>query len=173
MALLPSAVVPSHPFTAILSSGLLLICISLAPYASGGDERHAWIIPFAFTLSSVLMIIGGFFVAPSFVVYLQSIGQYSIVLAEYAAVRGGVLVDELQLRKGTVGLVVLVMILSIVSLLNYGLFYDLTIVPSIAALYLSLALAAPPSLPRTSGVHWHTYWLFSPWCSSPMACSTY
>ncbi|GGP20014.1 hypothetical protein GCM10007981_06290 [Thermocladium modestius] len=139
----PSAVVPSHPFTAILSSGLLLICISLAPYASG-DERHAWIIPFAFTLSSVLMIIGGFFVAPSFVVYLQSIGQYSIVLAEYAAVRG-VLVDELQLRKGTVGLVVLVMILSIVSLLNYGLFYDLTIVPSIAALYLSLALAAPLS----------------------------
>lgn len=139
----PSTFVPSHPFTAILSSGLLLICISLAPYASG-DERYAWVIPFAFALSSVFTVIGGFFVAPSFVVYLQSIGQYSIILAEYAAVRG-VLVDELRLREGTVGLVVLVMILSVVSLFNYGLFYDLTIVPSIAALYLSLALAAPLS----------------------------
>ena len=139
----PSTFVPSPPFTAIFTSGLLLICISLAPYVNG-DERHAWIIPFAFALSSAFMIIGGLFVAPPFLDYLQSIGQYSIILAEYAAVRG-VLADELRVRGGTAGLVVLVMILSVISLFNYGLFYDLTIVPSIAALYLSLALAAPLS----------------------------
>ena len=134
---------PHDVFLNILSTSLLLVCITLVPYIEG-NSRDAWVVPLAFILSSALMVLGGFFMAPRIIYYLQSIGQYSIILVEYAALNG-LLRRGLRIRGSSVALVSSVMVLSAASLINYGLFYELTIIPSISALYFSLAIAVPLS----------------------------
>ncbi|MFP3044769.1 MAG: hypothetical protein RXR03_04100 [Thermocladium sp.] len=136
----PSLYTPHDAFLNILSTSLLLVCITLVPYIDG-DTRAAWVAPLAFILSSSLMVLGGLFMAPRIIYYLQSIGQYSIILVEYAALNG-LLRRGLRIRGSSAALVSLVMALSAISLINYGLFYELTIIPSISALYFSLIIAA-------------------------------
>ncbi|WP_291998911.1 hypothetical protein [Caldivirga sp.] len=130
---------PHYLFTNILSSSLLIVCITLIPYANGYTSLSKYVL-YAFVSSSVLMIIGGFFKASFILSQLTSLGYVGLIIAEYTALYN-LLHHGLGIRRIRLMIPALVILLDAVSLINYNEFYNITIVPSVAALYLTLLIS--------------------------------
>ncbi len=125
-------------FINILSSSLLIVCITLVPYADG-DTRLSRYVIYVFVLSSALMIVGSFFKASLVITQLTSLGYIGLILAEYTALYN-LLYYGLGFKRSKLIIPALVVSLDAVSLMNYDEFYNITIVPSVAALYLTLLI---------------------------------
>ena len=145
---------PHYLFTNILSSSLLIVCITLIPYVDGYVHLSKYVL-YTFALSSALMIIGSFFKASLLVNQLTSLGYVGLIMTEYTALYN-LLYHSLRVKRSKLILPVLVTLLDAVSLINYNKFYNITIVPSVAALYLTLLISLSVSwiyLNRSSFFH--------------------
>ncbi|MGC9226201.1 hypothetical protein [Caldivirga sp.] len=126
-------------FINILSSSLLIVCITLVPYADGDTQLSRYVI-YVFVLSSALMIVGSFFKASLVITQLTSLGYIGLILAEYTALYN-LLYYGLGFKRSKLIIPALVILLDAASLINYNEFYNITIVPSVAALYLTLLIS--------------------------------
>lgn len=126
-------------FTNVLQSSLLLVCITLVPYWNGrpGDSK---LLLIAFAASAFALIIGGTFLAPSYVIRLASLGYFSLIIAEYNAING---LARTLLPKVRVSIILFIAALAVMLLgtINVWSFYYYTSGLSIAALYISLLVA--------------------------------
>jgi hypothetical protein len=135
---LPSAV-NQGLFVNILSSSLLIVCITLIPYANG-DPRSSRYVMYVFLISAMLLIMGSFFKVSTIVNQLTSLSYIGLILAEYVALYN-LLFIGFRIKPSRIVVPVLVVLLDAVSLINYNEFYDLTIYPSVSALYLTLLVS--------------------------------
>ncbi len=123
-------------FINILSSSILLTCITLITYIEG-DKRYANVVIYGFSISSIFLIIGDFFISPRIIIELSSIGDFSLILAEYIALRN--LFDFIGISRSISYIFpASIILLCALSLLNYNTFYVATIAPSDTALFISL-----------------------------------
>jgi len=124
-------------FINILSSSILLACITLIAYIDG-DKKYANGVIYGFSISAALLIIGDFFIPPRIILELSSIGDFSLILAEYTALRN--LFDFIGITRSISSYILpsSIVLLSVLSLLNYNIFYLSTIAPSDTALFISL-----------------------------------
>ena len=122
-------------FTELLNSSLLLVCLTLIPYWRGRSDV-AWVVPVSLLFSGSLAVVGSFFVT-STAETLQALSMVGLVLAEGIALRN--VLGTWRLRAPLLPLAFLGSIL--LSFINPSEYYDLTIPPSVALLYISLALA--------------------------------
>ncbi len=135
---------PQTVFLNVLSSSLLIVCITLTPYIRG-DSRYARYVVYAFALSSALMVMGSFFKPSQLVVELTSISDAGLILAEYTALYN-LLYHGLGINRVRAIVPALVIALAIISLINYSGFYLITIYPSVADLYLTLFIVMVASI---------------------------
>jgi len=126
-------------FVNILSSSLLIVCITLIPYANG-DPRSSRYVMYVFLVSAILLVMGSFFKASTIVNQLTSLSYIGLILAEYVALYN-LLFLGFRIKPSRFVVPVLVVLLDAVSLINYNEFYDLTIYPSVSALYLTLLVS--------------------------------
>jgi hypothetical protein len=128
----------SFLFINILSSSILLACITLNAYIEG-DKKYANVVIYSLGISSILLISGDFFMSPRIVFELSSIADFSLILAEYTALRN--LFSFIGIRKKFLYFFpISVVILSAISLINYNAFYLITIAPSDTSLFISLLI---------------------------------
>jgi hypothetical protein len=73
-------------FVNVLNSSLLLVCITLVPYWKG-EKKNSRLIFIALAVASAALLAGGFFIPPDLIVEASSIGYFSLILAEYRAIR--------------------------------------------------------------------------------------
>ena len=137
--LAPPSAVNQGLFVNILSSSLLIVCITLIPYANG-DSRSSRYVMYVFLVSAILLVMGSFFKASTIVNQLTSLSYIGLILAEYVALYN-LLFLGFRIKPSRVVVPVLVVLLDAVSLINYNEFYDLTIYPSVSALYLTLLVS--------------------------------
>ncbi len=73
-------------FVNVLSSGLLLVCITLVPYWNGKREDSKLIF-LALAVSVGSLITGGFFESRAYIAAASSVGYFSLIVAEYRSIR--------------------------------------------------------------------------------------
>ncbi len=73
-------------FVNVLNSSLLLICITLVPYWNG-ERKSSRLMFVALAVASAALLAGGFYIPPDLIVEASSIGYFSLILAEYRAIR--------------------------------------------------------------------------------------
>ncbi|WP_252896630.1 hypothetical protein [Metallosphaera hakonensis] len=122
-------------FVNILNSSLLLVCVTLIPYADG-EPKMAWVIPASISVGFVALIAGSFLITGLNGIY-QGISMIGLVMVEAIALSRTS--KSLGVQPKALGIAFLVSaVLSLISPLGY---YNITIAPSVALLYLSLFLA--------------------------------
>ncbi|ABP94523.1 hypothetical protein HA72_0346 [Metallosphaera sedula] len=122
-------------FLDILNSSLLLVCMTLIPYADG-EPKMAWVVPISLGVGVGSLIAGSFLVTPLSQIY-GSISMIGLVMVEGLALNRVFRSQKVNPMFLLTGFLVSVLI-SLISPLTY---YNLTIAPSVALLYLSLFLA--------------------------------
>ncbi|NON61746.1 MULTISPECIES: hypothetical protein [Acidianus] len=135
----------------IISTSLLLLCITLVPYVKG-KSSYSWVIWPAFAVSSIFTILGSFFSPPVFAKEMSSIGLFSLILVEYLSLKN--VLSEFRLYFPLIMAGVLIM--SILStMVNYSSFYNLTADPSSISLFVSLSLGFPSLLLLYKGIRYY------------------
>jgi hypothetical protein len=124
-------------FLDILSSSLLVVCLTLIPYSR---SARPWYVFAAFLTSALGLLSGSLFSPPEFAIRAQWIGMIALVVAEFVAIKT-LLVRGFGVPKYFRVTVILYWITSLMSLLNPTEYYDLTIAPSVILLYLTLGIA--------------------------------
>lgn len=144
-----SPTIPSL-FINILSSSLLLVCITLSTFVRGDKSKDSSFILLAFLISSIILIYGTYLVAPSYVVLASVFGNYGLILAELTAINN--LVRPFISRKSFFLLNFAIIPLSLIGNVNYSVFYNSLIIPSVVFLYFSLFIYAVSTLVILKGV---------------------
>ncbi len=130
---------PSYLFSNILSSSLLLICLTLTTYLKG-ERKYANVVIYAFLISSFLLVVGGFFMPSNIVLELSAISDFSLILVEYKALHN--LFNFIGVRQIIRNYIIplLVILFTSISIINYKLFYSITTAPSFTALFISVLI---------------------------------
>ncbi|MCG3109833.1 hypothetical protein L3N51_02129 [Metallosphaera sp. J1] len=125
---------PSIDFLDVLNSSLLLVCITLIPYADG-EPKMAWVVPTSLVVGIGALLAGAFLVTSLSQIY-GAISMIGLVMVEALALN-----RVFRSRGVNLLLPFTAFLISIlVSLISPITFYNLTIAPSVALLYLSLFL---------------------------------
>lgn len=144
-----SPTIPSL-FINILSSSLLLVCITLSTFVRGDRSKDSSFILLAFLISSIILIYGTYLVAPPYVLLASVFGNYGLVLAELTAINN--LVRPFISRKSLFLLNFAIIPLSLIGNINYSLFYKSLSIPSDVFLFFSLFIYAVSTLVILKGV---------------------
>jgi len=125
-------------FTNILSSSLITVCITLSTFING-DKSFSNYIPIAYMIGGSMLFYSSFLSPNIISSYGVAIGNYGLILAELYALNN--LLEYRGISTKVRGLLnTLIIPFSLIGNLNYSLFYNTLIVPSLVALYLSLSV---------------------------------
>ncbi|MEM3204404.1 MAG: hypothetical protein QW232_09350 [Saccharolobus sp.] len=123
-------------FTNILSSSLLIVCITLSTFIKA-EKRISWYILFSFLISSIVLLYGSFLKPSEISIYGSAMGNFGLILAEFTMIRN--LFKGLNVNGNVTKILAIFSIpLSMIGNINYSTFYTTLIVPSITLLYISL-----------------------------------
>lgn len=123
-------------FTNVLSSSLIVVCITLSTFLKG-EKSHSYFIPLAYLVAAIPLLYSSFLQYNQIAVYGEAIGNFGLILAEFTMIKN--LVNTLSLKKWLITSLAFISIpLILIGNLNYQAFYITLIVPSVALLYLSL-----------------------------------
>lgn len=137
-------------FINILSSSLLLVCITLSAFVRGDRIRDSPFILYTFLISSVVLLYGAFLVPSSITVVASAFGNYGLILAELTAINN--LLRPMISRRSLLILNSAIIPLTLIGNINYSLFYNSLIVPSVSFLYISLFIFAISTILILGGV---------------------
>ncbi|MEM3912184.1 MAG: hypothetical protein QXE55_07895 [Saccharolobus sp.] len=73
-------------FTNILSSSLLIVCITLSTFIKA-EKRISWYILFSFLISSIVLLYGSFLKPSEISIYGSAMGNFGLILAEFTMIR--------------------------------------------------------------------------------------
>lgn len=122
-------------FTNILSSSLLVVCITLSTFIKGEKKYSPYII-YAVLIYGIALLYGSFLSPDLIGVYASAIGNFGLILAEFTMIRNLLFsINKIRLYR-----VLVLLSLPIIGIgnINYSLFYNSLIFPSVSLLYLSL-----------------------------------
>mgnify|MGYP001770691056 CR=1 FL=1 len=136
-------------FVDVLSSSLIVVCITLSTFVRGDAGRDSPFILYAFAIFAVVLLYGSFLVPTSATVVASSLGSYGLILAELTAINN--LLRPTATRGGLVALNFSTIPLVLLGNINYSAFYNSLIVPSLSFLYLSLFVFAVSTLASLRG----------------------
>ncbi|AHC51939.1 hypothetical protein SUSAZ_08305 [Sulfolobus acidocaldarius SUSAZ] len=132
----------SYLFLNILSSSLVVVCITLSTFIKG-DKRFSHYILLGYGISSIFLLYGSFMMPNAISVYGTSLGNFGLILAEFLMLNN-LLKHELRVKKNKIYILsVTAIVLSTLGTLDYEFFYIYLIYPSVMLLYLSLLLSFP------------------------------
>ena len=131
-------------FTNILSSSLITVCITLSTFINGSKSFSNY-IPIVYMIGGSMLFYSSFLSPNAISSYGVAIGNYGLILAELYALNN--LLEYRGVTAKVRGLLnTLIIPLSLIGNLNYSLFYNTLIVPSLVSLYLSLSLVSLSSI---------------------------
>lgn len=137
-------------FINILSSSLLLVCITLSAFVKGDKTRDPPFILYSFVISSVILLYSTFLVPSQVTVVASTFGNYGLILAELTAINN--LLRPLINRRLLLTLNALIIPLTLIGNINYSVFYISLITPSVVFLYISLFIFAISTILFLRGV---------------------
>ncbi|WP_198002068.1 hypothetical protein [Caldivirga maquilingensis] len=122
-------------FTNILSSSLLVVCITLSTFIRGEGGYSRFII-YSMIIGGAALLYGSFLKPALLGAYASAVGNLGLILAEFLMIKNLLT----SLRRGSLLRILIPasMVLIAVGNINYGAFYTTLIVPSLTLLYLSL-----------------------------------
>lgn len=119
-------------FTNILSSSLIVVCITLSTFLRG-DKKDSYFILLAYLIASIPLFYSSFLQYNEVAVYGEAIGNFGLILAEFTMIR-----NLISSKRIITFLAVASIPLVLLGNLNYQEFYTVLIVPSLTLLYVSL-----------------------------------
>ncbi|BCU69699.1 hypothetical protein [Stygiolobus caldivivus] len=137
-------------FINILSSSLLLVCITLSTFAKGDKSKDSPFILYSFLISSIILLYGTFLIPSPYTVIASTWGNYGLILAELTAINN--LLRPMASTKKMFFLNFAIIPLTLLGNLNYSLFYNTLLVPSVTFLYFSLLIFALSTLKIIKGI---------------------
>lgn len=132
-----TGITPEIPslFLNILSSSLIIVCITLSTFLGDKKEKSVYILISTFIGGGILLYSS--FLIPSYLtIYANAIGNFGLILAEFYMLRN--LFYAINKEKIIKYLAILAIPLVGLGNINYTIFYDYLIVPSVTLLYVSL-----------------------------------
>ena len=137
-------------FIDILSSSLVVVCITLSTFVKGDREKDSPFILYSFLIFAIILLYGSFLVPSPITVVASSFGNYGLILAELTAINN--LLRPMVKRRTLLALNSAIIPLTLIGNINYSVFYNSLIVPSVAFLYISLFIFAISTLVFLRGV---------------------
>ncbi|ARM74625.1 hypothetical protein [Acidianus manzaensis] len=123
-------------FTNILSSSLIVVCITLVTFIKS-ERKFSFLIPLGFLVSSIPLVYSSFLSYDQIAIYGEAIGNFGLIFAEFYMMRNLFLGFNKNIILFPLSLIAIILVL-IGNIVNYSLFYIILIVPSLSLLYLSL-----------------------------------
>ncbi|BFI73146.1 uncharacterized integral membrane protein SSO2702 [Nanoarchaeota archaeon] len=124
-------------FYNILSSSLILVCITLSTFFKFEKEYSKYVL-YSAIIGGILLIYGSFFILSKFSIYGEAIGNFGLIMVEFLAIKD--LFKGLNKEKIIKYLALLSIPIVAIGNINYNIFYNSLIAPSVTLLYLSLFL---------------------------------
>ncbi|BFI74571.1 hypothetical protein [Sulfurisphaera ohwakuensis] len=125
-------------FLDILSSSVIIVCITLSTFIKA-DKRFSNYILYSVLIGGIMLFYSSFLSPSSLAVYGEAIGNFGLIMAEFLMIKN--LLSGLQRENIVKYLAIASIPLVGIGNLNYTLFYNTLIVPSVALLYVSLFLS--------------------------------
>jgi len=130
-------ITPTIPslFFNILSSSLIVVCITLSTFIKA-DRKYSPFILYSVLIGGIMLLYSSFLVPSIIATYASAISNFGLIIAEFLMIRN--LLSAINVSKTIKILAVLSIPLVALGNINYTLFYNSLIVPSVTLLYLSL-----------------------------------
>ncbi|WP_069284194.1 hypothetical protein [Saccharolobus sp. A20] len=130
----------SSLFLNILSSSLVVVCITLSTFVRF-ERKFSFYVLLGYGISSIFLLYGSFLVQNSVAVYGTALGNIGLIFAEFFMLNN-LLSHGFNVSRRTIYILGLVAVIaSLIGNVNYTLFYNSLIYPSVTLLYVSLFVA--------------------------------
>ena len=131
-------------FVDVLSSSLVVVCITLSTFVRGDVGMDSPFMLYAFVIFATALLYGSFLVPTGVAVVASSFGNYGLIFAELTAINN--LLRPMAKKGALVALNLSTVPLVLLGNVNFSAFYNSLIVPSLSFLYLSLFVFAVSTL---------------------------